>query len=151
MITEPPVDIAEDAGITTNLTCSAIGNGTLNIEWILPPGDVIYPDEHITIGESMIDLECWFDPYPWQIMCVLMIEYIMAEVGGNYTCIAKNEAGFTEATAVLSVNLYISGDMVGLNTTNDTYENITCMIEGFPISYIWQKMNETVSDDLPLS
>ena len=144
MITEPPVDVVEDAGNTTNLVCSAVGNGTLSIEWILPSGDVIYPDEYI---ESMIDLECWFDPYPWQIMCVLLIEYIMAEVGGSYTCIVENEAGTTEATAVLSVNLYISGDMVGLNTTNGTYENITCMIEGFPISYVWQKMNGTVSDD----
>ena len=141
------MDIVEDAGNTTNLTCSAVGNGTLAIEWILPSGDVIYPDEYITIGESMINLECWFDPYPWQIMCVLMIEYITADVGGSYTCIAENEAGPTEATAVLSVNLYISGDVVGLNTTNGTFENITCMIEGFPISYIWQKMNETVSDD----
>ena len=140
------MDVVEDAGNTTNLTCSAVGNGTLTIEWILPSGDILYPDQNITIGESIIDLQCW-DPYPWQIMCVLMIEYIMADIGGSYTCIAGNEAGFTEATAVLSVNLYISGDMVGLNTTNGTYENITCMIEGFPISYVWQKMNETLSDD----
>ena len=95
----------------------------------------------------MINLQCWFDSSPWRIMCILMIEYITADVGGSYKCIAENEAGTTEATAVLLVNLYISGDMVGLNTTNGTYENITCTIEGFPISYIWQKMNETVSDD----
>ena len=147
MITEPPADVVEDAGNTTNLTCSAVGNGTLSIEWILPSGDILYPDQKITFGAATINLQCWFDPYPWQIMCVLMIEYIMAEVGGSYTCIAENEVGITEVTAVLSVNLYISGDMVRLNTTNGTTENITCMIEGFPISYIWQKMNGTVSDD----
>ena len=34
--------------------------------------------------------------------------------------------------------------MIGLITITGTFENITCMIEGFPISYMWQK---TVSDD----
>ena len=65
----------------------------------------MYPDQFITIELSTIGLECWFDPFPWKIMCVLIIEYIMAEVGGNHTCIAENDIGFTEATAILSVNL----------------------------------------------
>ena len=142
-----PIDRVEDAGDTTYFTCSAIGNGTLSIKWLLPSGDIVYPDQFITIGLSTIDLECWFDPFPWQIVCVLTIEYITADVGGNHTCIAENDIGFTEATAVLPVNLYISGDMIGLDTTTGTTENITCMIEGFPISYVWQKGIETVSDD----
>lgn len=74
----------------------------------------------------------------------LAIEDITADDGGSYVCSVSNEAGVTEATAVLSVSLYVSGEVVGLNTTSGSVENITCLIEGFPISYHWEKLDDMI-------
>ena len=71
----------------------------------------------------------------------LTLTGVMAEDGGDYICIVSNEAGSNNATAVLSVSLYVSGPQIGINTTNGTMEIITCMIEGFPINYTWEKMD----------
>ena len=86
-------------------------------------------------------------PEVWSVNSTLTIPDVTAADGGSYVCLVENEAGVSEATAVLSVPLYISGEQVGLNTSNGSMENITCMIEGFPITYVWEKMDEVnVSD-----
>ena len=81
----------------------------------------------------------------WSITSSLSVTDITADDGGNYTCIVGNEVGEIEATAVLSVSLYISGEQVGLNTTNGALENITCMIEGFPIIYSWENIDDVMT------
>ena len=116
-----------DNGNTSTFTCTAVGNGTLNITWTLPTGDVMYT------GQDMDNI--------WSVNSSLIVENVTADDGGDYTCIASNEAGSTNATAVLSVSLYVSGPQIGINTTNGTMETITCMIEGFPINYTWEKMD----------
>ena len=80
----------------------------------------------------------------WTVSSSLTIMNITAEGGGNYTCIAENEAGTNTATAVLSVRLYFSGEQVDLNTTNGTSETLVCEIEGFPIYYEWEKMTDVM-------
>ena len=114
-------------------TCSAVGNGTLEITWRLPTGEIV------DAGQER--------PEVWSVSSTLPVSDVTAADGGSYTCLVENEAGVSEATAVLSVPLYISGEQVGLNTSNGSMENITCMIEGFPITYVWEKMGEVnVSD-----
>ena len=76
----------------------------------------------------------------WTVNSSLTVNNITADDGGYYTCIAENEAGFTEASALLYVRLYVSEPQVGLNTTSGSVENITCTIEGFPINYTWEKL-----------
>lgn len=78
----------------------------------------------------------------WSVNSSLTIEDITVDDGGSYVCTVSNEAGVTEARAVLSVSLYISGEPVGLNTTSGSVENITCIIEGFPVSYHWEKYDD---------
>ena len=129
-ITEPPMDTVESRGNNATFTCSAVGNGTLNITWRLPSGGIVYTDQYME--------------NEWSITSSLSVTDITADDGGNYTCIVGNEVGEIEATAVLSVRLYISGEQVGLNTTNGALENITCMIEGFPIIYSWEKMDDVM-------
>ena len=129
-ITEPPADTTEGRGNTTIFSCSAVGNGTLNVTWRLPTGEMVYT------GQDMVNV--------WSVNSSLTVVDITADDGGNYTCIVGNEAGETEATAVLTVRLYMSEEQVGLNTTNGTFENITCVIEGFPISYVWKKMDDII-------
>lgn len=125
-ITEPPTDTTVNRGNGTTFTCSAIGNGTLNITWRLPSGEIVFT------GQDMME--------EWSVNSSLTIGDITADDGGIYVCIVLNEAGVTEARAVLYVSLYISGELIGLNTTSGSVENITCMIEGFPVSYHWEKM-----------
>ena len=115
-------------GNNATFTCSAVGNGTLEITWRLPTGEIV------DAGQEMSEV--------WSVSSTLTIPDITAADGGNYTCLVENEAGVSEATAVLSVPLYISGEQVGLNTSNGSMENITCMIEGFPVTYVWEKMDE---------
>ena len=130
-ITESPIDTLGSRGGITIFTCSAVGNGTLNIRWRLPSGEIVYTDQYMENG--------------WSVTSSLSVTDITADDGGNYTCIAENEVGETQTAAVLSVNLYISGEQVDLNTTNGTSENITCMIEGFPINYSWEKMDNSIA------
>ena len=126
VISEGPMNMTLNNGDTSAFTCTAIGNGTLNIMWILPNEEIVYTEQ------TMNNI--------WSVSSSLPLENISADDGGDYTCIASNEAGSTNATAVLSVNLYVSGSQIDLNTTDGSIETITCMIEGFPISYTWERM-----------
>ena len=130
-ITEPPMDTVESRGNNATFTCSAVGNGTLDITWRLPSGGIVYTDQYME--------------NEWSVTSSLSVTDITADDGGNYTCIVGNEVGEIEATAVLSVSLYISGEQVNLNTMNGAVENITCMIEGFPVMYSWEKMDDFIA------
>ena len=65
--------------------------------------------------------------------------------GGNYTCVAENETGRSEAPASLSVRLYVNGSQqMTLYTTNESVERIICAIEGFPVDYIWERATHVI-------
>ena len=82
----------------------------------------------------------------WSVNSSLTILDISADDGGDYTCIAENEAGVTVATANLSVRLYIDElQQTVLNTRNGTEETLLCTIEGFPVSYRWKKAQDIIS------
>ena len=125
------MDTVESRGNNATFTCSAVGNGTLDITWRLPSGEIVYTDQYME--------------NEWSITSSLSVTDITADDGGNYTCIVGNEVGEIEATAVLSVSLYISGEQVNLNTMNGALESITCMIEGFPVMYSWEKMDDFIA------
>ena len=125
-ITEPPSEMIGEYWDSTTFTCRAVGNGTLNITWRLPSGDIVYT------GQDMEN--------SWSVSSSLTVENITADDGGYYTCIAQNGVGANEASAVLYVRLYVSEPQIGLNTTTGSFEIITCTIEGFPIDYVWEKL-----------
>ena len=132
ILAEPPVDTTASRGESITFTCSAVGSVPLNITWRRPNGEIVY------IEQDMMN--------EWNVNSSLTVHDITADDGGSYTCIVRSGAVEMEATATLSVNLYISGEQVGLNTTNGSIESITCMIEGFPVRYEWEKVEvSTVS------
>ena len=134
------MDTLVTRGSNATFTCSAVGNGTLKIKWRLPFGKILGSFQ-FEIYTRIRNLSiCVMIENSWSINSSLSVTNITGDDGGNYTCIVENEVGETEATAVLSVSLYISGEQIGLNTTSGASENITCMIEGFPIIYLWEKM-----------
>ena len=129
MITVVPLDYVVDRGYSTTFSCAAVGNGTLNITWRLPSGEIVYTGQHM---EEV-----------WSVNSSISVLDISADDGGNYTCIVENEAGTTEATANLSVRLYIDDpQQTTLNTTNGTVESVVCATEGFPVGYRWEKAEE---------
>ena len=127
VITEAPLDSIEERGNSVTFSCTAEGNGTLNITWRLPSGEEVF---------TGINME-----KDWRINSSLTVDDISGDDGGNYTCIAGNEAGCSEANATLSVRLYTNEALVMpiLTTTNGTVERLFCPIEGFPVDYIWQR------------
>ena len=132
MITEVPLDYVVDRGNSTTFSCAAVGNGTLNITWRLPSGEIVYTGQYMEEA--------------WSVNSSITVLDISAYDGGNYTCIVENEAGTTEATANLSVRLYIDDpQQTTLNTTNGTVESVVCATEGFPVSYRWERAEETSS------
>ena len=132
MITEAPIDSVVERGDIITLYCTAVSNIALNITWQLPAGEVIFT------GQDMEEI--------WSFNSSLTILDISADDGGNYTCIAENEAGVTVATANLSVRLYIDEpQQTVLNTRNGKTETLLCTIEGFPVSYRWEKAEEISS------
>ena len=126
-IVEPPMSTIQEKGSTVTFTCTVAGNGTLNIIWTLPSQQIVFAEPDIVNS--------------WTVTSSLTVVNIIAEDGGFYYCFTTNEAGSNHASAVLSVSLYVSGPLFDLYTANGTYLIITCMIEGYPISYTWEKMN----------
>ena len=132
MITVVPSDSVVDRGYSTTFSCAAVGNGTLNITWRLPSAEIVYTGQYMEEA--------------WSVNSSITVLDISADDGGNYTCIVENEAGTTEATANLSVRLYIDDpQQTTLHTTNGTVESVVCAIEGFPVSYRWERAEETSS------
>ena len=79
----------------------------------------------------------------WSVNSTLTVTNISAADGGNYTCIAENEA-----TATLSVRLYLRGSQqMILYTTNGSVESIICAIEGFPVNYRWERAVDVSGTD----
>ena len=127
VITEAPLDSIEERGNSVTFSCTAEGNGTLNITWRLPSGEEVFTE--INMEED------------WRVNSSLTVDDISGDDGGNYTCIASNETGCSEANATLSVRLYTNETLVMplLTATNGTVERLFCPIEGFPVEYIWER------------
>ena len=84
---EEPSDIHS----TTTVSCAvAKGDTPIEINWMFN-GSKIFSNDGITITKS------------GQKMILLYIESVQARHAGNYTCVARNKAGFVEHTSELKV------------------------------------------------
>ena len=64
--------------------------------------------------------------------------------GGQYTCVAVNEAGNGTSTGTLYVLPEFVVHPQSINTTNGSAFNLTCIAEAFPLHTIqWQRMNRS--------
>ena len=73
-----------------------------------------------------------FIPFFRRISSSIVVHDITAEDGGDYTCVAENEAGSTNASATVFVLPYFTIKPVDIFTTNGSVENFTCEAEAFP-------------------
>uniref|UniRef100_A0A182YKL3 Down syndrome cell adhesion molecule n=2 Tax=Neocellia TaxID=44535 RepID=A0A182YKL3_ANOST len=80
-----------DTYSTTTVSCAvAKGDTPIEINWMFN-GSKIFSNDGITITKS------------GQKMSLLYIESVQARHAGNYTCVARNKAGFVEHTSELKV------------------------------------------------
>ena len=81
----------------------------------------------------------------------LVLESIVGDSGGEYTCIAINEAGFDNDTVYLLAQpeIITQPQDVYLNAGNDL--SLTCVADSFPPPmYQWERMNRTTGVFVPL-
>ena len=71
------------------------------------------------------------------------------EDGGEYICIAVNDAGVGLSTSQLNVLPEFVEQPLSINTTVPSSFNLTCLAESFPYpSYQWQMMNTGMFEDI---
>lgn len=76
---------------TTTVSCAVIkGDPPIDINWMFN-GDNIRTNDGITITKS------------GQKMSILYIESVQPRHAGNYSCVARNKAGFVEHSSELKV------------------------------------------------
>lgn len=130
-ITEPPQSTIQVRGANFTFRCTASGDGGLTLTWRTPLGAVI------DTGQQELSRLTHSS--------TLTISNITVADGGSYICIAANEAGESEASAVLYVQPYITEQPVDLLATNGSSGSITCMAEAFPAPMLhWERLNEMV-------
>ena len=115
-------------GSIATFNCSASGNGTLELMWRTPAGDIVNTGQE-TLSSSAVSSN-------------ITISNITEVDGGNYTCIAMNEAGPTEATATLRVGVFVANESLNLFTTYGRVVILTCTVQVAP-NYTWEKFNES--------
>lgn len=76
---------------TTTVSCAvAKGDSPIEINWMFNGAKIDF-NEGVTITKS------------GQKMSILYIESVQPEHAGNYSCVARNKAGFTEHSSELKV------------------------------------------------
>ena len=115
-------------GGTTTFKCSSSGNGTLKLMWRTPAGKIV-----IT-GQETLSLS--------EVSSNISLSNITEVDGGNYTCIAVNEAGLTEASATLRVGVFVANESLELFTAYGHVVILTCTVQIAP-NYKWEKFNES--------
>ena len=134
-ITAISPNITAKRGDNVNLTCSGVGQDSLNISWVTPSGEVVYTSSYDT-GES---------GFSWAAQD-FVIANVTASDGGVYTCTAVNEEGSVNASVVVYVTPYFTTQLTDILTTNGTNETVSCSAEGFPppdIQWVASKENYT--------
>lgn len=80
------------AGQSTSIQCIVIlGDSPLSIDWLVN-GETVSPNEDILISKITSKLS------------LLSIDSVSARHVGNYTCVARNQAGISSFTTQLLVN-----------------------------------------------
>ena len=115
-------------GGTTTFKCSASGNGTLKLMWRTPAGNTVNTGQE-TLSSS-------------EVSSNITLSNITEVDGGNYTCIAMNEAGLTESSATLRVGVFVANESLELFTASGNVVILTCTVQVAP-NYMWEKFNES--------
>ena len=121
---------------------------------VSPQGSVmVTPEEVIALFGDNITFVCMSQggpriSYLWQkngndltseTSETLTLPSVIAEDGGEYTCVVSNDAGSENATAVLYIMPRIVQNPVDIFTRNGSTVNFTCIADGFPApEYRWE-------------
>lgn len=140
IVIQSPLSGAFDIGDSLTLTCAATTNyGTLSITWSGPMPDLQATDTLVSANNRTSSLDISIFNYTF---------------GGLYTCVATNEAGTYEASAIIFVRPVVVPTMILASDGEPV--SLTCEVQSFPNSTIrWEKQTslllfEVVLDELEL-
>ena len=125
-----PTTMTVDRGDNVTFTCMTTGQGTLTITWFSPAGSML-PQTNQQMPDNSI------------LISSLSIVDVSGMDGGEYTCLASNEAGNTSATAEIFVRPVILNQPMELLARIGEIASLFCDADGFPLLYQWQKLNST--------
>ena len=132
IITLSPNSLTVDRGDNVTFTCTIYGEGNLTIIWLSPAGSIL-----TATNQQMPDSNT--------LISFLSIVDISGTEGGEYICQASNEAGSTDATAVLFIRPIIFDQPMEIFASTGEMASLVCNADGFPLLfYQWQKLNDTL-------
>ena len=125
-----PTTMTVDHGDNVTFTCMTTGQGTLTITWFSPEGNMLtQTNQQMSNSNTFISF--------------LSIVDVSGMDGGEYTCLASNEAGNASATAEVFVRLIILNQPMEILARDGEMASLFCDADGFPLLYQWQKLNST--------
>ena len=123
-----PITMTVDRGDIVTFTCMITGQGTLTISWFSPEGNML-PQTNQQMPNSNT------------FISFLSIVDVSGMDGGEYTCLASNEAGDASATAEIFVRPIILSQPTEILARNGEMASLFCDADGFPLFYQWQMLN----------
>ena len=134
----PPVSIISTKQSTT-FVCTAIAGLSTVYHWIRGSNPLSPMPAPLDVTSILSTLNIISND------STLVLESIEVADGGEYTCIAINEAGFDNDTVVLLVRPEILGaPSHDIYIDYGDYVNFTCLANSFPApTYQWEKINRT--------
>lgn len=122
-------------GPSVSLKCSASGNPTPHISWLLD-GFPLYHSDRLMIGQYVTVFG--------DVVSHVNISSIKTEDGGEYECVAENRAGKTSHSARLNVyGLPYVRTMPSISAVAGKILIIKCPVAGYPIDSVsWEKGNK---------
>ncbi|EEB19411.1 Down syndrome cell adhesion molecule precursor, putative [Pediculus humanus corporis] len=119
-------------GPSVSLKCSASGNPTPHISWLLD-GFPLYHSDRLMIGQYVTVFG--------DVVSHVNISSIKTEDGGEYECVAENRAGKTSHSARLNVyGLPYVRTMPSISAVAGKILIIKCPVAGYPIDSVsWEK------------
>ena len=121
-------------GDNVTFTCTITGQGTLEIVWLSPTGNMLTPTDETLNNNTLINS--------------LTIVDVSGMDGGEYTCLGSNEAGNTSATAEIIIRPVILSQPMDIFASSGELAALNCNASGFPLFYQWQKLNGTLNEIL---
>ena len=138
-----PVNWIASTGDRASFICIAFGGpnntyrwirtGSVNLQSLTGSGELFFID---TFLQNLTT-------YIIQNGSILNITSVNAtEDGGQYSCVAMNQAGYDEATAMLNVRPIILENPGSQRVAPGMNVTLRCRAESFPVSeYQWEKLN----------